>query len=163
MFFDEEIDRHFRHLFHSLRGSGPALEEFGKADVIGPFYYGYTMTVGPDGRPVVKEYGNAGPGGQTRPGPQNLSVETIVDDEQKMVKLVAEMPGVEKSDLQIRVNGKTVSIDARNDKREYHSVVPLRARVDTDSVKASYKNGILEVAFKQAAPDKLPGKVVEVE
>lgn len=163
MFFNDEIDRHFKRLFQSFGGSDPAFEEFGKANVIGPFYYGYTMTVGPDGRPVVREYGNIEPKRRIASGPQNLAVETIVDDEQKVIKLVAEMPGVEKSDLQIRVNEKTVSIDAKNDKKEYHSVVPLQTRVDTDSAKASYKNGILEVTFKQVAPDKLPGRVVEVD
>ena len=26
-----------------------------------PWYYGYTMTIGPDGKPIVKEYGNVKP------------------------------------------------------------------------------------------------------
>ena len=42
-------------------------EEFkGNDSVSGPYFYGYTMTVGPDGKPVVKEYGNVKPGSTSK-------------------------------------------------------------------------------------------------
>ena len=31
---------------------------------IGPIVYGYSMSVGPDGKPVVREFGNVKPSGQ---------------------------------------------------------------------------------------------------
>ena len=49
------------------------------------------------------------------------------------------------------------------DKKKYHSQVPLRIKVDENSVKASYKNGILEVTLKVLEEEKPIGKKVEVE
>lgn len=161
MFVDDEIDRYFRRAFRSFFDAGPGVSA--EADVAGPFYYGYTMTVGPDGRPTLREYGNAGPGARPASDSRNLAVETIVDDGQRLVKLVAEMPGVEKSDVKIRVNGRTVGIDAENGKKRYRASVPVKARIDTNSAKASYRNGVLEITFRQLEPEKPAGRVVEVE
>src|SRR6476619_2308700 len=35
--------------------------EGGKVREVGPFVYGYSMTIGPDGRPKVREFGNVKP------------------------------------------------------------------------------------------------------
>ncbi len=88
-------------------------------------------------------------------------MDTIVDDKEKIVKLVAEMPGVEKKDVKIVVDGKIVNIDAELGDKKYHVKVPIKHEVDENSVKASYKNGILEVIFK--LQEKPKGKTVEVE
>ena len=73
------------------------------------------------------------------------------------------MPGVEKSDVKVVVEGTTVHIDAERGEKKYHAVVPIRHKVDKDSAKASYKNGILELLFKQIVQEKPKGKTVEVE
>jgi len=57
MFFDSEFDRIFRRMSNSFFNIDDVLEE-SKQNGSGPCYYGYTMTVGPDGKPVVNEYGN---------------------------------------------------------------------------------------------------------
>jgi len=90
-------------------------------------------------------------------------VETIVDEKEKVVKLIAEMPGVEKNDVKIVVDGNLVNIDAEHGEKKYHVKVPIKHKVDEDSVKASYKNGILELTFKLKEPEKPKGKTVEVE
>jgi len=86
-----------------------------------------------------------------------------VDDKEKLVRLIVEMPGVEKKDVKIVVDGKIVNIDAERGDKKYHAKVPLTHKVDENSVKASYKNGILEIIFKQLAEEKPKGKTVEVE
>jgi len=73
------------------------------------------------------------------------------------------MPGVEKKDVKIVVDGKIVNIDAEHGDKKYHVKVPIEQKVDGNSVKASYKNGILEIIFKQLAEEKPKGKTVEVE
>ncbi|MFB5613238.1 MAG: Hsp20/alpha crystallin family protein, partial [Nitrosarchaeum sp.] len=90
-------------------------------------------------------------------------VDSIVDEKEKLVKLVAEMPGVEKSDVKILVQDKTVDISAEHDKKKYHVKVPIKYKVDENSAKASYKNGILELVFKLIEDEKPKGKKVEVE
>ncbi|MDH5658672.1 MAG: Hsp20 family protein, partial [Nitrosopumilus sp.] len=82
--------------------------------------------------------------------------------ENRILKLVAEMPGVEKSDIQVSIQDKSVSIKTDNANRKYEAHVPLKYKIDENSTKAQYKNGILELTFK-LAEEKPKGKVVSVE
>ncbi|MCH6585401.1 MAG: Hsp20/alpha crystallin family protein, partial [Thaumarchaeota archaeon] len=115
MFFDSEIDRIFRKMSNSFFNIDDIFEE-SKGNGSGPCYYGYTMTVGPDGKPVVKEYGNVKPGQLPTSDTREPIVDTIVDEKEKVVKLIAEMPGVEKTDVKIVVENKIVDISAEHDK-----------------------------------------------
>ena len=165
MFFDDEMDRLFRRMSRSFDGLGRVLEESeDRGSRSGPLYYGYTMTIGPDGKPVIQEYGNvrprASPSLATSDGHEPL-VDTIVDEKDNVVKLVAEMPGVEKGDIRVVVEGKTVDISAERDRKKYKVRVPLEDDIDKDSARATYKNGVLEVSFKRAQP-KPAGKTLEV-
>ena len=163
MFFDDEFDRIFKKMSQSFFNIDDMLEEFKGKDSGGPFYYGYTMTVGPDGKPVVKEYGNVKPGLLPTAETREPIVDAIVDEKEKLVKLVAEMPGVEKNDVKIVVQDKVVDISAEHGEKKYHVKVPLQYKVDENSAKASYKNGILELVFNKIEDKKPKGKTVEVE
>jgi HSP20 family protein len=162
-FFDSEIDRLFKKMSSSFFNMNDIFEEF-KGNIFdsGPNYYGYTMTVGPDGKPVVQEYGNVKPDQLSISDTREPMVDTIVDEKEKVVKLIVEMPGVEKTDVKIVVEDKTVDLSAEHDKKKYHVKVPLQQKVDENSAKASYKNGILELIFK-LVEEKPKGKKVEVE
>ena len=161
MFYNSEFDRFFKSMFRSVN-LDELFENVKSTGCTGPLCYGYTMTVGPDGIPVVKQYGNAKPELSPTSDAREPLVDTLVDDKEKLVKLVAEMPGVEKKDVKIVVDGKIVNIDAENGDKKYHAKVPIQHKVDENSVKASYKNGILEIIFKQVE-EKPTGKTVEVE
>ncbi len=166
MFFDDEIDGLFKIMSRSFMNLDEVFDETkesGNIQSYGPFYYGYTMTVGPDGKPVVKEYGNVNPGLLTTSDTREPLVDTLVDEKEKVLTLVAEMPGVEKKDVKVVVEDKTVSIDAEHGKKKYHAKVPIKQKVNKDSAKASYTNGILELKFKLEEPEKPKGKTVEVE
>ena len=162
--FDDEFNRIFKRMSNSFFHIDDIFEEFKNNGTNGgPYYYGYTMTVGPDGKPIVKEYGNVkselAPTSDTR----EPMVDSIVDEKEKVVKLVAEMPGVEKSDVKILVQGKSIDISAERNEKKYHVNVPIKYHVDENSAKASYKNGILELVFKLVEDEKPKGKKVEVE
>ncbi|MFB5612586.1 MAG: archaeal heat shock protein Hsp20 [Nitrosarchaeum sp.] len=161
--FNDEFDRIFKRMSGSFFDIDDIFEEFKEGTGTGPFYYGYTMTVGPNGKPVVKEYGNVKPGLLSSADTREPIVDSIVDEKEKLVKLVAEMPGVEKSDVKILVQDKVVDISAEHDKKKYHVKVPIKYKVDENSAKASYKNGILELVFKLIEDEKPKGKKVEVE
>ena len=163
MFFDSEFDRIFKKMSNSFFNIDDIFEEFKSDSGSGPYYYGYTMTVGPDGKPIVKEYGNVKPGLLPSSDTREPVVDTIVDEKEKVVKLIAEMPGVEKSDVKIVVEGRSVNIDAEHGEKKYHAKVPIKHKVDENSAKASYKNGILELVFKLQTQEKPKGKTVEVQ
>ncbi len=162
----DEIDNLFQRMMRPFKEVDKIWDEMkdsGNTQTFGPYYYGYSMTIGPDGKPVVKEYGNIRPallpGGETR----EPFADVIVDDKEKVLKIVAEMPGVEKKDIKIEVIGQTVNIDAERADRKYHTKVPIKQKVDEDSVKATYANGILELKFKLKEEDRPKGKTVTVE
>jgi HSP20 family protein len=162
--FDDEFDRIFKRMSSSFFDIDDIFEEFkGNGSNSGPFYYGYTMTVGPNGKPVVKEYGNVKPGLLPSSDTREPIVDAIVDEKEKLVKLVAEMPGVEKTDVKILVQDKFVDISAEHGEKKYRVKVPIKHKVDENSAKASYKNGILELVFKLIEDEKPKGKKVEVE
>ena len=163
MFFDDEFDRIFKRMSQSFFNIDDMFEEFKNRESSGPFYYGYTMTVGPDGKPVVKEYGNVKPGLLPTSDTREPIVDTIVDEKEKAVKFVAEMPGVEKTDVKIVVKDKNVDISAERGEKKYHAKVPLQHKVDENTAKASYKNGILELVFKLVEEEKPTGKRMEVD
>ncbi len=97
MFYDDEFDRLFNRMSRSFFNLDDLLEGIKSTGTVsGPFCYGYTMTVGPDGKPVVNEYGNVKPGSLPTSDTREPLVYTIGDDKEKVVKLIAEMGGVEK-------------------------------------------------------------------
>lgn len=166
-FFDNEIDRIFKRMSNPFFHMDDIFGEF-PADGAKSYSFGYTMTVGPDGRVVVKKLGDgavatAKPDQHPNFDAREPIVDTIVDEKDETVKLIAEMPGVEKTDVKILVDeNKMVDISAERDTKKYHIRVPLKHKVVEDSAKASYKNGILQLVFK-LADNKPTGKKVEVQ
>ena len=161
-FFDTEIDRIFKSMSSSFFDVNDAFEEVKGNFNSGPLFYGYTMTVGPDGKPSVQEYGNVKPDHPHISDAREAIVDTIVDEKEKVVKLIAEMPGVEKTDVKILFDKNVVDITAEHGEKKYHCKVPLQHKVDENSGKATYKNGILQLIFKLVV-EKQTSKRVEVE
>ena len=100
-FFDTEIDRIFKKMSNSFFDANGMIEEFNGNSNSGPIFYGYTMTIGSDGKPSVQEFGNVNPDRPLVSDAREAIVDTIVDKKEKVVKLIAEMPGVEKADVKI--------------------------------------------------------------
>jgi HSP20 family protein len=162
----DEFEYIFQKMMQPFKGLDKVWDNMKSSDnaqTFGPYYYGYSLTVGPDGKPVVKEYGNVQPGLMQKSETREPFADVIVDDKEKVLKIVAEMPGVEKKDIEIEVVGHTVNLDAENGDKKYHSKIPIKQKVDEDSVKATYSNGILEVKFKLKEEDRPKGKRVTVE
>ena len=101
------------------------------------------------GRPVVESFGNIK---ETPKGPVVEEVrEPMVDvfDEKDHILIVAEMPGVEKNNIHIDIEGDALLLKAENADRKYKKEVPLPSAVDRASLISSYKNGILEVKVQK--------------
>jgi HSP20 family protein len=148
-----------------------------KVREIGPLVYGYSMTIGPDGRPRVKEFGNARSLFGSR-GISGTSAATIgkpltageieplsdITTTNKEVKVVVEMPGIDKKDIKINAYDNSVEIStADTAQRKYKSTIELPPEVDTETVKSTYNNGILEIAFKKKEQTKSKGKEIKVQ
>jgi len=163
MFHDDEFNRIFKQMSGSFVNLDDVFEMLKNAgNVSGPVFYGYTMTTGPDGKPVVQEYGNVQPDMLPTENKREPLIDTLVDEKEKTLRIVAEMPGVEKNDVSVVVgDDKVIHIDAERGEKNYHVKVPIKHKVDAASPKATYKNGILELVFK-LEDEKSKGKSIDV-
>lgn len=139
----------------------------------GPFVYGYSMTIGPDGKPQIREFGNVKP--STKPEPLGLRrprvdikeereplVDVITTDGE--VKVVAELPGVDKNDIKLYGTEKTLNISVDTPQRKYSKEVELPVSVDPKTAKSMYKNGVLEVTITKVKEEKKPkGEPIKIE
>ncbi len=140
---EEMIDRMFQTFSRMPR-------EAREVAVEGPYFYGFSITIGPDGKPIIQEFGNVRPSrwGIERSDIRKPYVETHVDSKAGEVKLVAELPGVDKDSIKINATEDMVTIRAEQGDRKYHAEVKLPAKVNPTSAKASYRNGVLEITLK---------------
>ncbi|MGA7369582.1 MAG: archaeal heat shock protein Hsp20 [Nitrososphaeraceae archaeon] len=182
--FDEmrsRMEREFEEGFKQFESSAPKdlvreyeTPEGAKVREYGPFVYGYSMTVGPDGRPKVREFGNVkspfreGRGGfRTRPLISSER-EPLVDisTTDKEIKVVIEMPGVNKENIKINAYDSTLEVtttDAEGKARRYHERIELPEEADLATAKSKYNNGILEITFNKKDKAKHKGKEIKIE
>jgi len=155
----DELEQDFESMFKDLELPKDLIRERklpdgGTVREMGPFVYGYSFSMGPDGKPVIREFGNVkpslkgGPSGGVKPRldvkeDREPLVDTIVNPD--TVKVVAELPGVEKPDIALECDGQKLTLKVDTDKRRYYKELELPVEVDPDTSKASYKNGVLEL------------------
>lgn len=134
----------------------------------GPIVYGFRITIGPDGKPVIEEFGNI----RRRRGRAEISeeMEPLVDvfDYGDKVVVVAEMPGVDKDKIDVRITkDNKLIIKASNRDKKYYKEIKLPRDVKPDTAKAKYKNGVLEVVIekesKKREEEGIRVKIVEEE
>ena len=173
-----DFDEMFEHMFQDMAKDIPRemmkekkLPDGSTIRQFGPFVYGYSMSVGPDGKPIVQEFGNVKP--SKRPGMFGFeqpaleptdSREPLVDviNEAEQVRVLAELPGVEKSDIKTTISEDTLTIKVETPTRKYYKEVQLPAGVDPDSSKASYNNGVLEITLRKMKP-RPKGREIKID
>ena len=124
----------------------------------GPFVYGYSVKIGPDGKPTIREFGNMKPGLTGEGGaPLNLTErrEPLVDviEDGETVKVLAELPGVEKRDIRLKATDHSLTINVDNPTRKYYKELEFPEEVDEKTAKSTYTNGILEIVFRKKRRD----------
>jgi HSP20 family protein len=179
--FDEmrkEMEKMFEEQFKDIQTKAPKdlIREYetpggGKVREMGPFVYGYSMTIGPDGKPRVREFGNVrsplagfGLGATTRPlissEREPLADITATDKE---IKVIFEMPGVNKENIKINAYDTTLEVRSDDPQRKYHEVIDLPPEADVETARSTYKNGILEIVFDKKKESKPKGKDIKIE
>jgi len=168
----EDFERTFEEMFKGMDLPKELIRERKLPDgamvrEMGPFVYGYSFSVGPDGKPVIREFGNVKPsisGGTSDARPKltvkderEPLVDAIVNNE--TVKVVAELPGVEKPDIAVECDGRTLTLKVDTEKRRYYKRLDLPAEVDPDTSKANYKNGVLELVLTRKTKGPKPKQI----
>ncbi|WP_458745962.1 archaeal heat shock protein Hsp20 [Candidatus Nitrosocosmicus sp. T] len=137
-------------------------EEGVKVREVGPIVYGYSMTIGPDGKPQVREFGNVRSlgeiGGIVKKIGQNIGKSSQISAEREPlvdvnttdteVKVVVEMPGIRKEDIKINTYDSQLEIATSKDaQRKYHKNIELPEQAEIETARSVYNNGVLEVTF----------------
>lgn len=151
-------------------------KEGGKVREVGPIVYGYSMTIGPDGKPHVREFGNVkslNNNAVKKIGTQPDAVSQIsaereplvdVNITDKEVKVVVEMPGIRKEDIKIKAYDSQVEVTTSKDaQRKYHKNIELPELAEVETARSAYNNGILEITFDKKKVTKPAGKEIKIE
>jgi HSP20 family protein len=179
----EEMERIFKQ-FNNIQSNAPKelVREYQKPDgtkvrEVGPIVYGYSMTIGPDGKPHISQFGNVKnfAGG---PNEQELNLTGMgsgpaltaerepladVNSTDKEIKVIVEMPGVKKEEIKINATEGTVEVTTTGPQRKYRKTVEIPTEADIDSARSNYNNGILEIVFNKKENVKPKGKELKVE
>ncbi|MGQ4832874.1 MAG: archaeal heat shock protein Hsp20 [Candidatus Asgardarchaeia archaeon] len=157
--FMEEVEKMFMRDFdfEDFERIAPKIRTPSGMEVRGPFVWGWSVTIGPDGKPRIQEFGNVPK--HIRPieekeeeliKPVREPLVDIIEDKDK-ITVIAELPGVEKDEIDIRGTSKTLEIKAAD---QYYKKIDLPAEVDPNNAKSTYKNGILEIVLPKLKKEK---------
>jgi HSP20 family protein len=183
--FDEmrsQMKRQFEEQLKNFQSTAPKelvreyeTPEGDKVREVGPIVYGYSMTVGPDGKPKIREFGNvrSSPLRGSAGGGSSFSTPLISSERQPLadvittdteVKVVVEMPGANKENIKVNAYDSSVEITATGqEERKYREIVEIPPETDIETAKSIYKNGILDITFKKKEQTKPKGKQINVE
>jgi HSP20 family protein len=136
---------------------GSTVKEFG------PFVYGYSMKIGPDGKPEIQEFGNIKKGQKGLPQVKEER-EPLVDvvETNSEIRVVVELPGVEKTDIKLHGTEDTLEIAVDTPQYKYGKEVKLPALVKVKEAKSTYKNGVLEVVLPKVEASKPKGEPINI-
>ena len=116
----------------------------------GSFFYGFSITQGPEGKPVIREFGNIKPSGRSvsRSEVREPLVDTVYDRKHNEVKVVVDMPGVVEEEISVVVRQRSVLVRASDGGRRYAADVPLDVPVARKLVRKTFNNGVLELSLR---------------
>lgn len=163
----------FENMFRSFDEDIIALKKVSPSDYEenGPITFGYSIRVGSDTnfQPEVRQWGNFNdyrrklgllelPIPLKTPSEPHLpavstSNERFVDflDEDKYLKIIVEVPGFNKEDLDMDIDedGSEIILKSKSESRELNHIINLPSKIEVKSIKSSVNNGVLEIRGKK--------------
>ncbi len=171
LFNSKEFQKMFKEIFNQLAKNLPKeLQGLSPEEITrefmkkGPIMYGFNMGFGPDGKPIMNSFGNLEkePISGERKVRKTREPLVEVNEEEDQIILIAEMPGVNKEDIELNATNTSITISTEKivSGRSYFKEIDLPAPINSDYAKARYTNGILEVKLKKL---KEKGKSIDIE
>ena len=133
-----------------------------------PFVFGFSVKTGPDGFPIFEDFGNTrmkpyGKKGEKPTVDTSREPLTDINETDDQIAITVELPGVNKEDIDINVMEDKVEVNVKTESRKYFKSIDLTSMVETESSKATYKNGILDLVLTKKESDKPKGTKVKVD
>jgi len=87
--------------------------------------------------------------------PEVVEPAADVFDEADEIMIIAEVPGVNMEDLELKIEDKVISLSSKpTARRSYRKEIPLDSQPVPESLEANCRNGILEIHLKKRKPQK---------
>ncbi len=112
-------------------------------------FYGFSVSTGPDGKPIIHEFGNFPTRHHLRD--EENRIEPLIDVLRigEDIIVVAGFLNAKKNEIKLHVEDYSLIISVNNSRHPYYKELRLPSRVDPNSLRSSYKNGVLEVRLKR--------------
>jgi len=158
MAYFDDIDRYFKKIIEKMFKEMAEFDEAMKSGKMeGEWNIRPIESPGVKGYVAHRQFRFGGEPNESKPNESNVPLtmskeelddvrEPLVDvfEDKDAVKLYVEMPGVEKNDIQLSVNGGYAEVKAKG---FYKQIALPTGDVEFDKVSANYKNGVLQVAI----------------
>ncbi|MCL4341198.1 MAG: Hsp20/alpha crystallin family protein [Candidatus Thermoplasmatota archaeon] len=133
----------------------------------GPYVYGFTYKIGPDGKPIFEEFGNV-PRNMIPGAAENVEKDvrepiTDINEDKNKVYITYELPGISKDDIELNVSAKNITINVKNGPRKYFKSIDLDDEIKPETARAKFTNGILDLTVEKVNGEKTGGKKVKIE
>ena len=110
---------------------------------------GFSIKIGPDGKPRIYEFSSR-QSRQIEEDDASDDLEPLVDiiEDDDALVVLATLPGVTKEDIDLRLTETCLTVSVETDDFEWYNEFKLPTKVNPNSARASYKNGVLEVKME---------------
>ena len=146
---DEDFERIFRVIRRMMERAYRC--RFNQIETGKPFVHSFIINIGPNGKPSIQEFRNCPlkkPNGKLAISEERESLTDIIESDNE-VSVTVELPGVEKKDIKLKATKEILEINIDTPQRKYHELVNLPCNVQPRTIKATYKNGVLDVVIKR--------------
>jgi HSP20 family protein len=126
-----------------------------------PSVYGFSVRTGPDGKAVFQRFGNAFGNGEMIDSEASKEPHADIIERDETISVTVELPGIERDDIDIDIDGRKMTIEVDDQHRSIRKEIELPCGVDEESVKATFKNGVLDIILNKTEDTK-PRKI-EIE
>ncbi len=118
-----------------------------------PIIMGLALKIDPDGKPILREFGNAKKieKKEIKPIKKQKIIQPLIDvfSNQEQVIITAQLPGVKGKDISCTINETKVTINAKTFGKKYYKEILLNNLVEPKPIKAQFKNSILELTLNK--------------
>lgn len=148
----EEFNKMIQRFFGDLREIDRELMEERKP--IKRYTWGFSIVIPPTGPPVIQPFGNVRASREperrieVRKSEEYEPLATVYEEDGK-VRVIVDIPGADEDKINVDATESKVVVRAEGAGRKYYKEVELPKKVNPKSVKASFKNGILELEFEE--------------
>ncbi|MCJ2520064.1 MAG: Hsp20/alpha crystallin family protein [Candidatus Thermoplasmatota archaeon] len=132
----EKIDKMLRSFF---KGKPSNLKS--------PFVYGFSVRVGKDGIPKIREFGTMKPTVERRDPIEREPVYDVIEGDEQIF-ITVDLPGATPEKIRLRASERVITIEAQGYRR-YWKVLDMPERVDASSLSWTFNNGVLDISMNK--------------